>query len=271
MSKIAFVLALIALPFIAKGQDGVLEPNSGILYKKVMVIPYHPNNYISDSDQDIVKFLGKDSKGLQDKFREGLDEAVNKGVRRQYDAYSFLDKPSKTSDEDLKDVYRNISYKYDTTTSYYMAEEAQDSETIFPTMKKRIERYLSKRGHRNELVAVSDEAIEVQYMHADIKDLAVIQSVAQNYDADLYVFINQLEVKINYNNCIDLANNNYAREFRMHFSIYDSQGNLLYGDVAKAVFPSNNNDPDMIMQNSFPLMAKFLTDKLPSPFVTSEN
>ena len=74
--------------------------------------------------------------------------------------------------------------------------------------------------------------------------------------SDVFVLLNQFEIITNYNDCLDLALKIYRRQLKAHYSVFDADGNQLYGDVAVVDFPSNANDVREIMSRNFPKIAE---------------
>ena len=74
-------------------------------------------------------------------------------------------------------------------------------------------------------IPVEDNAL---YMHAVIPNAkSLFKELNEQYNADIFVFITQMEIKTNYKTCLDIANKIYRREVMLHFSVYDINGNLL--------------------------------------------
>ena len=44
--------------------------------------------------------------------------------------------------------------------------------------------------------------------------------LSEKYGTDIFVFMSQLEIKTNYDDCLNLALKIYQREIKVHFAIY---------------------------------------------------
>jgi len=91
----------------------------------------------------------------------------------------------------------------------------------------------------------------------------LLRMLSEKYGTDLFVFLNQFEIKTNYNDCLDLALKIYRRQFKVHYSIYDGNGKQLYGDVAVVDFPSNTNDTSEIIKENFQKIADAIVQHVP--------
>ncbi|HXA00773.1 MAG TPA: hypothetical protein VNW99_02225 [Cytophagaceae bacterium] len=83
------------------------------------------------------------------------------------------------------------------------------------------------------------------------------------YSIDYYIFINQFEVKTNYENCLDRAAQNYERTFTTHFSIFDANGKQVAGDKFKTHYNSNSNYIFQIVADNCPKIAERILAELP--------
>jgi hypothetical protein len=99
-------------------------------------------------------------------------------------------------------------------------------------------------------------------MNVKLSHPELLKMLSDKYGVDLFVFINQLEIKTNYNDCIDFQLKIYEREIKVHFSIFDKYGKQLAGDVAISLFPSNSNDIGEIMAGNFPSISSYIADEL---------
>jgi hypothetical protein len=103
-----------------------------------------------------------------------------------------------------------------------------------------------------------------RFMHALLEDTGALADIRERYGTDLFVFVNQLEVRTNYAHCLDRATGNFARELSIHYSIYDHRGKLYAGDVVTVLVGSNTNDVYDVMASAFPTLADAVVEGLPN-------
>jgi len=79
-------------------------------HHSVMIIPFNPNMYFSDSDDALAKHNDKSIKEVRTMFRYGLNINLNAKILSQYDTRPLLTDTAKGAVEDLYNIYRSISY-----------------------------------------------------------------------------------------------------------------------------------------------------------------
>ena len=233
-------------------------------YKGVMVIPYNLTNYLSDADHDIAKFSRKELSEVQRAFRYGLDAHVNAAIMSQYSSVRILMDTVEEANEELARLYSAVRYRYKT-----IEEEPEiGEEPVRNILSKAFGKKQQKALEAGEESGFEDGRIKRpertrKYMHAELKTAEVLERMEALFGTDLFVFINQLEFKTNFEHCLDRASNNFEREMKMHYTIYDVEGRQLAGDVIVLQFASNTNRQQEILSTYFPTVAGAVVNKLP--------
>ncbi|MCH8903789.1 MAG: hypothetical protein IIA45_07745 [Bacteroidetes bacterium] len=279
MLKQIWLILLLLLPLdYIFAQDSVLEPEprDSMDYSKVMIIPYNPDFYFSDSDHDLKKYNRKNGEDIRRKFRQGLNLKVNARIMTAYDTKPLLNDTAKDVQLDLLSIYHGIHYKYERTTPSILAEENQkEHEKILANLKQRMDEIkkdlfeeetnystYDTEGSKN-VAGYIENTDESKYMNVIIHNNDMLAYLADKYDTDLFLFLNQFEIRTNYEHCLDRTVDKFTREVWVHFSIYDRFGKQLYGDVVKVFYPTNTHDMDDIIRNCFPLISSYISDQLP--------
>jgi hypothetical protein len=225
---------------------------------KVMLIPFDPLYYLSDAEQDIIEQTKKDPEKIRDSFRRTIDYNIKQAILKHYPCISLLnDVDSMPSlKEVLILVYSKTGYRYDKVMPTLISQGATD------TLKKKKNNSSEIKDSKiaAEYVTVKGDA---QYMNAVIKKPTVLNELYNQYGTDVFVFVNQFEIKTNYNSCLDIANKIYKRELMLHFSIFNKEGKQLAGSYAMSFFPSDTNAASDIMKNCFPDIARFVAACIP--------
>lgn len=230
-------------------------------YAGVMIIPFDPNLYFSDSDDQLSKHNNKNVKEIRTLFRYGLNMNVNVKILSQYNTRPLLTDTLQTAREDLNLIYRDISYFKDKSMpSEAMKKKAaaEEREKKFSLNKKDTESAAQVTSKLNHPILPRD------YMNVKINQPQMLQYLQKKYGTDIFVFINQFELVTNYEHCLDRATNTFERDIKVHFSIFDATGKQLAGDVAVAHFSSNTNDLTEIMRNNFPVISEYLAGNMPN-------
>ena len=239
---------------LSDNEDIEEEVLDSVTYASVLVIPFKPRMYLSDAERDIAKATKKDSEVNQRYFRYQVERTLVSRLQQSYGVKSLYFDTTATAEDDLINIYSKVSYSYQEpvnptekrTFLKFNKKEKPDPETLDPTTASK---YRSTG--------------ENEYMSVDFKDYAILQELNEKYGTQLFLFINQFEIKTNYNTCLDIANKIYQREVIWHYSLLDINGNVLLGNTAKAYFPSNSNKAESIVYSCFPKMAEEIVRSIP--------
>jgi hypothetical protein len=231
-----------------------------VILHKVMLIPYDPLFYLSDAEQEIIQETKKEPSLIRASFRKAIDLDIKNSVQRRMKCLSILnDGDSIPSLNDaLISIYSKTGYRYDKPMPLTFHPENADS------VKKDKKNMLQKNAHDSRIATQYLTANgDAQYMNAVISKPGVLTDLYNQYGTDIFIFINQLEIKTNYKSCLDIANKIYRREVMVHFSIFDKNGKQLAGTYSMSFFPSDSNNAYDIMKNCFPDIAYFVANCIP--------
>lgn len=179
-------------------------------------------------------------------------------------------------EEDLQKIYASLDYKMEKTNPSYLNEEAREAHQ-HPLLAKLTS--ITKEETQPDVVNTDGIASDAyakypekdqEYLASHFNNDEILPYLAQKYQTDLFVVINEIEIKTNYVSCLDLARKQYEREIRVHFTIFDKEGKPVRGDVAVTVFPSNSNDVGEITSNNYPLITDYIAKTIPQPHETVE-
>jgi len=134
-----------------------------------------------------------------------------------------------------------------------MLKEADKSKSTKPSE--------TTNPFKNSRASLSKD--ESKYFAVKIKDPNFFNYFNTKYNIDYYIFINQFEVKTNYENCLDRARQNYERSFITHFSIFDSSGKQIAGNRIKINYESNENRIQKILADNMQKVADKIIAELP--------
>ena len=270
------LLTLIALLLFSFGrlaaQDSVLEPEAGVdsvTYNKVLVIPFNPTLYISDCNHQLMKANKKNGEEIVKAMRYGLDYDINARIVSLYETKNLLDDTTADVQKDLESIYGGISYRFETPLKPDEVEEEKKGE-FFRKVKGRFAKRPGDPPGDNSPDArwasnYKQEDGAKKYFNVKIYNPDMLTYFHEKYGTDLFLFINQMELVTNYEECLDRANGVFQREVRVHFSVFDKNAKQLYGDVVTVTFPSNTNNLNEIISSNFPLVSEYLAAKLPQP------
>jgi len=267
MKKLLPILLLIASIGL-KAQE-VTDSLPDTLYHRVMIIPYDQKMYLSDADTDIGKKSGYDLEEVRRRFRLGLDISLHASMEDSFGSYPILRDTASQAREDLAMIYQSIGYYYDLPDRVVREMKADMEE---PAYKKVFRKGKKKEAEEEDLeidLFDGDQRKEMvrkhpdKYLNVRIRNEALFDSLNAHYEPELYLFINQMEIETDYDDCIDRVNQIYNRKMRVHFSMFTPEGIQVAGDVVEVDFPSNSNNMSRIIGTDMPQLARRLMELIP--------
>ncbi len=245
-----FVFLLAAYGSHAQANEPAKDSTAAdTVYKKILVIPYNPMMHLSDADHEIAEYSQKKPETIRSVFRRGILQSVTGQLFGIGESQPLLSDFSTDIQKDLEMVYGSISYSMDTI--FPILHPVKDSLKKKPS--------LFSKSSATKIKEVRD----VKYMNTRLSHPELLVHLSGKYGAELFVFLNQLEIKTNYSDCLDLALKIYRRELKVHYSVFNSSGKQVYGDVAIVDFPSNSNDVAEIMRKNFPKISEYILNSIP--------
>jgi hypothetical protein len=226
-----------------------------ILYSKILVVPYNPYMHLSDADDDISEFSEKNKAAIRKLFRLGLLQDVNERLTTSYQVYGTRNFVGQDEQQDIEALYSMIDYRLDTvyTPIHPVKDTLTLKEKLFGNTKPK------PKGEK------------AQYMNIAISHPEVLAQYSKKYGTDLFIFLNQFDIKTNYNNCHDLALKTYDREIKVHYSLFDASGKQVYGDAVTVFIPHSSNYVDEIIDKNFPAISDYIYKHIPPKKIITES
>jgi len=245
-----FLIIFSAVLFFAKG---FAQENHS-----VMIIPFDPDMYFSDSDEMLAKYNKKNVKEVRTLFRYGLNINLNARIMSQYKTTNLLSDSSSNALNDLALIYKSISYFGDepmpTLEDLSKKEEATKKPGFFQK---------SQDSKAQSNVKQQDLKMPKKYINVKVQNKELFNYLSEKYGVDLFLFCNQFNLETNYQQCLDRSTNTFQRELMIHYSLFDKNGKQLAGGITQADFPSNSNDIMNIMKTNFPQLSEQMASRLP--------
>lgn len=196
--------------------------------------------HLSDADHDIAKYSEMTPHEIRNELRNGLLKNLNTKLVMEYEAKIPDQDFVQHDDRDLELVYSSVAYGQDTAFPY-KAEMKKDS-------------VMRKMRDVASASTVTREGLR-SYINVSFYDQQLLPDLARKYTADYFIFLNELDIKTHFDDCLDLALKIYQRELKVHYSVFDRNGKQVFGDAATVKFPSNSNFTDEIINKNFPLIS----------------
>lgn len=227
---------------------------------RILVVPFDPHLYFSDADYEIARQSRIPRQNVRHVFRGRLNAML---APQGYETIHLLGGVYRDSVSELSRLYKSLNYAY--------SDNKQSRYNHQPTVKEEkggmlnwVKDQKDKLGIKGEPAVLPVAQDPNKHFGVTVKDPDFFSYFNNQYGIDYYVFINQFEVQTIYENCLDRAAQNYQRDFTVHYSIYNSKGELISGNKIKVPYESNINDVQRIVSDSMPNMAKRVLSDLPT-------
>lgn len=255
--KTLFTLILLSLNITSFAQE--VEKSDTLKAHKVMLIPYDPRYYLSDADRDIIEQSKIAPEKFRSDFRHNIDRNVQRAISGSYHCISLLNDTMDGLENTMYKVLGRTGFRYEKAVP--ITPKPVDGDVTVIKTKSTDPKNHEDSKTASQYIPVKKDAV---YMKAIVsKPQELFEELYKEYQADIFVFITQFDIKTNYSSCLDIANKIYKREVMVHFTVYDKQGNLIAGSYATSFFPSNSNEPNKIMGDCFPEIARYVAGCLP--------
>jgi len=251
--KNTFILFLVLLYFSTsyvaqETTTGEALINEPITKNSVLVVPFESKMYISDIDRALATKNEMSFQEIKAAFRAALDREIFISLKEYYNPLSFYAIPPEESKKELAYIYNSIGYKYEVVPEEEVVEKQN-------TAKKLLMENLF-------LNVVSNVDNREKYMNTNLSNDKLIINLNKKHQAKYYIFINELDIKRGANNVYQASEEQYLREIKVHYTIFDAEGKQFKGGAIKTRFPSGQNDVNKIIRVQFPLIAQRIVDKI---------
>lgn len=247
-----FVLLLGSCFFLSlKAQDKTI--NSGnkpvasapIFSHKIMLVPFENRMYMSEIDFHINKETKLTAKQIKAVMRDGLNEQLYKKLKTKMGVVDLLEDTVKTK-KDLENVYQYLSYQY---------QKIPDQNNYKAPGKEKEEKTIN-----NGQLTVESNA-DVRFMNAKIKNATLVPYLHNKYKTNLFLFINELDIKALNGSPADI-NSNSSRKIVVHYTVYTYDAKEINSGIAEVDLPANINSPSKISSSYFSKIADIITARI---------
>ncbi len=285
--KKLLILSALLLAFHAKSQDFTLKlDESGQIIrdtlvftddrKKLMLIPFEPRLYRSHIDRQVGENDGLTFQQIRGYFRLGLDNALNLSLKDDYDLIRMhADKAD--INRDLDYIYKSVGYQYrlmpqaPETPKKGLAKFGEQLSKEVQKQVKKLEEPEPKAGGRienGEVVSVAEK--NERFMAISLINQDMFNYLSDKYETGLFLFITQLDMmNAAGQEYTAYGSDNYEREIKVHFCIWNADKQEIYAGAVKRRFSSRTNSIKKIIVANFPPLAEQI--KMYLPIVLSES
>ncbi|MDI1355620.1 MAG: hypothetical protein PSX36_11920 [bacterium] len=220
----------------------------GAALHKVLIIPFEPRLYMSEIDRNINAETKLSGREIKYKFRDGLNEQVYKAFKAaKYNALDLMEDTLRYK-KDLETIYQYLSYEY---------LKVPDPQNYIAPKKEKEEKKIDK-GQVNV-----ETNSENRFMDARLSNPKVLTSLQNKYRCDLFVFVNQLDLKAGGSkDPLDLGPENPNRRIIFHYTVFTAEGKELNSGTIEEEFDPALNIPKKIVDKHFMRISTTLVQRV---------
>lgn len=259
------LIALLMLSFYdVKAQHSTLrftdEPIN-LNRQSLLIVPFESKMYITDVNKQLAEANNLTSKEILTRFTSAIDQSIIYSFEQKCNVSSFYLLDDSESKTDLAYVYLNRRLEYELVSE---TVEKTKTEKLKAKLKKKEEtKYQGGSIIDGQIVSKRDD--RERYMKAVIRDQNMLDSMVTKFDNNYFLFVNELDIRNNYSDAVDMQNNGYNREIKLHYTLYHKNGEILSTGISRTTFPSSQNDINVIIKSYFPILARQIQEDLFPP------
>ncbi|MDO8998606.1 MAG: hypothetical protein Q7W45_02495 [Bacteroidota bacterium] len=215
---------------------------------KVMLIPFESRLYMSEIDQNINAETKLTAKEIKYKFRDGLNEQLFKAFKiNKFNVVDLMDDTTKYR-KDLDGIYQYLTYEF---------QKIPNQENYQAPKKEKDQKKIEK-GQLNV-----ESNSDARFMNAKITNAKVVPLLYGKYKTDLFVFINQLDIKASGSKGpAELGEGNGNRKITVHYTVYTYDAKEINSGVAEEEFEATLNNPKKIIDKYFFKIATIIVQRV---------
>jgi hypothetical protein len=257
--KINFLIIFSLMGKILFSQQNTLNQNKKTEREiaathKALIIPFEPKLYLGEIDYNINAETKLSAKEIKFTFRDGLNNELQKAFKASnYNALDLMEDTAKFKKE-TETIYQNLGYEY-------LKVPNQEKYKAPSTAKEKKEKRIEK-GQLN-LETNADN----RFMNAKINDAKLLPSLFSKYKTDIFVFINQLDIKaVGSKNPSELGYGNENRKIIVHYTILNKDLKEINCGIAEDEFDAELNNPKKIVEKHFSKIATLIVQRVNKTF-----
>ncbi len=256
-----FFLVLITISFNAFSQETTTGDVSNNNSNKgsVLIIPFEPKLYISDIDNQLAKQNGMMFQDIKAKFRAALDQNLFITLKPYFTPLSFYTLNEEEARAELSYIYNSIGYKYEVIVAE-VKDEPKEIKFLNKFKKTEKEDTYTEASINNGQIESKVDNRE-KYMKTVLSNDQLLTSLNKKYQAEYYIFINELDIKRGGESQYTNTNKAQYRSIKVHYTIFNNKEEVSSGAII-TTFDENENDINEIIKSQFGIIAEKIVSKI---------
>jgi hypothetical protein len=259
MKKSALLFLALFVALISYSQEESAT-NNGKKGRTYLLVPFESKMYISDIDKKIYESDGLGTNEIRAKFQASLDQNLFINAKEMgLEPLSFY-VMEVDAQKELSYIYSSIGYKYEVLPKEENKEEDQTvTDKLKNKFKPKEEKQKQPESNTTNGEITTQRITEERYMQTTITNNNLLQTLVNTYQVDGVIFINQIDLL---NNIVTDGSGKHNRLLKVHYTIYDTNGNIIQSGAEKTYFPANVNSVDKISKTAIAENAKKIIEKI---------
>lgn len=212
---------------------------------KIMIVPFENRMYLSEIDHLINQDSKLSAKQIKATMRDGINEQLYKKLKVKMPVVDLMEDTVKTR-KDLQYIYQYLGYQY----------QKVPNQSNYQAPSKEKEDIKIEKGQLN-----IETNTDARFMNAKIKNATLVPYLNGKYKTDLFLFINELDIKALTGSPADF-NTNANRKIIMHYTVYTLDAKELNSGIAEVNLPPGINNPTKIVNIYFAQLADMVSNRI---------
>jgi len=251
MKKSLLIFAVLFFVNKLNAQEEVYYIDENDTNAYVVIVPFEDKMYLSDVDIDID--LASHNKlninQLKSAIKRNLSQEMAYQIKSRGNVLTFEEGVEKQN-KDLNMFYSSITYVIDKT----IIKEKPKTESQNPIKN------LKKKSESTET--------EVFFTNSKVDKPDLFDNISSKYNAKYFVVINQVDVrKARDTKQEDIQMENYNRELKINYTIFDKRGQQLYAGASFSIFPNTEKSISFIIAQYAKDAIKEISSNVPTMFL----
>lgn len=266
---IQILLIVISSVSMTYGQESLDFTSRYNRQKRVLLVPFDERIYFNDATADIARRDGLTHDEIMEYFRYQLSLYLTNALIDSCEVVDLLKDNTREAEADISGLYTTMSYEL------RLAELDLDTENMGVFARKRVEKAEEARRKQREEEILNArprvqngellgrrQSTDDMYLHIIIGQPDVLKEIATRRNVDYFLFINQFDIKTDYRDPYLSGQRNVQRLMRVHFSIYNTDGEFICGSFASTKVPIYEDDKERIVNQYFPEIMRQILKKI---------
>jgi hypothetical protein len=243
MRKTVLLILMVLVSVVSNGQDSAST--------KILLLPFNPDMYLSDIEQDIIQNTRMNPDEYRAYFRRALDSKIQGELKSYRPTVSLMGDQEGDDKKELREFYAQAGYSYLEPVGKGVGKVSEKKKSLFDkkSAEEKAPLYITTRG-------------DDKFLNAAVTNNEFFKGLLSYNGCNYVVSINQFEIKTNYSACIDLSRKLYRRELIIHYSIWNANAKLISGNFLVVYFPSDVNKPQELVEKTYKSIAEALLQQV---------